>query len=59
MDDDDYNFIYGLVDELRKNVLRKITQTAQTENEIRITARCNLGAVIRLLKVHINNKVVA
>lgn len=58
MDDDDYNFIYGLVDKLRKNVLRKIAQKARTENEIPFIARCNIGAIIRLLKVHMNNKVV-
>lgn len=59
MDDDDYNFIYGLIEKVRKNVLRKIAQKAQTENEIPITARCNLGAVIRLFKVNTNNKAVA
>lgn len=56
---DDYNFIYGLVYKLRKNVLRKIAQKAQKENEIPFTARCNLGSVIRLFKVRINNKVLA
>lgn len=59
MVDDDYNFIYGLVDELRKNISRNIVQKAQKENEVSFSARCNIGAVIRLFKVYINKTILA
>jgi len=51
MDDCDYDFIYGVVDELWKTVSRTISQNASDVNEISFVTRCNLKAVFRLLKV--------
>lgn len=55
MNDDDYDFIYGLVDKLWKDVSLSIDQKAQSENEISLSTRCNLGAVYRLFKVQLVN----
>lgn len=51
MDDNDYNFIYEVVDELWKNVSKTISQKASDENEINFITRCNIDAVFRLIKV--------
>lgn len=52
MNDDDYNLIYGVVDEVLKNVLKPITEKALDREEINFIGTCNIGAVFRLLKVH-------
>lgn len=51
MDDNDYNFIYEVVDELWKNVSKTISQKTLDENEINFITRCNFDAVLQLIKV--------
>lgn len=52
MDDDDYNLIYSVVDEVLKSVLKSITEKALDRDEINFIGTCNIGAVFRLLKVN-------
>jgi len=49
--DDDYNFIYGVVDELWKNVLKVVSQRTLDERKIHLISRCNINAIFRLFKV--------
>lgn len=51
--DDDYNFIYGIVDELSKNVLKAVSQRSLDEKEIQFISRFNINAMFRLFKVKI------
>ncbi|XP_050057893.1 uncharacterized protein LOC126550427 [Aphis gossypii] len=49
--DDEYNFIYGIVDELSKNVLKVVSQRSLDEKEIQFISRCNINAIFRLFKL--------
>jgi hypothetical protein len=49
--DDVYNFIYGVVDELWKNVLKVVSQRTLDERKIHLISRCNINAIFRLIKV--------
>ncbi|XP_022160036.1 uncharacterized protein LOC111026262 [Myzus persicae] len=49
--DDDYNFIYGVVDELWANVLKVVSQRTLDEKEIQFISRCNINAIFRLFKL--------
>jgi len=51
MSDDDFNFIYGIVDELWINVSKIITKKALDGNMVNNLTHCNLKAVHRLLEV--------
>lgn len=51
MDENDYSLIYGVVDELWKNVLKTITQRASDKNRMHFMTRNYLDAVYQLFKV--------
>ncbi|XP_008182224.1 uncharacterized protein LOC103309175 [Acyrthosiphon pisum] len=49
--DDDYNFIYGVVDDIWKNVLKVVSQRILDEKEIHFISRCNVNAMFRIFKL--------
>ncbi|XP_015379124.1 PREDICTED: uncharacterized protein LOC107173204, partial [Diuraphis noxia] len=51
LNDDDYNFIYGLVDDLWKNVLKFVSQRTLDEKEIQFISRRNINAIFKLFKL--------
>lgn len=51
MNDDDFNLIYGIVDELWKNVLKVTSQ--KNGHGTDFIAHCNMAAVFRLFKVYL------
>ncbi|XP_025419545.1 uncharacterized protein LOC112689884 [Sipha flava] len=51
MDNNDYNLIYGIVDDLLKQVSKTIYKKYSDEIAISSISSCNLDATFRLLKI--------
>lgn len=51
MDEDNHDFIYGIVEEFRKSVLANIIKKELNKRGIPFVTSCNFDAIFRLLKV--------
>lgn len=54
MDNNDYDLIYGIVDELLKQVSKTVYKKYLDEKAINSVSICNLNATFRLLKVNLS-----